>query len=167
MTQSSPNRFAETLLITATGGQLNSHRGELLLTYNLRKRMNPELVALVTRPLLDAPQRNAYMTFSADMQRAHTIRLLHTIAILTLGWYLLLPPVGCEECEPNTVAPLALWEHFKSYDSASKCERGQEKLLLNAEKLAAKRSDMHAARTAKRYSLGRCIGTDDPRLKPN
>jgi len=87
------------------------------------------------------------------------------VPLAVMGWYLLLPPVACEQCEPNTAAPISAWDQFKSYDSASKCEKGRVKLESNAAKLGAKRSDIRAARSAKRFSLGRCIGTDDLRLK--
>ena len=80
----------------------------------------------------------------------------HAAALVLLGWYLLLPPFGPNEKAANTGAPFAQWEHNGSFDSASACEDAQ-----------AKGRDFYRGdkREVERFVWGRCIASDDPRLK--
>lgn len=69
---------------------------------------------------------------------------------LLLGWYALVPPAA------DLAAPLAKWEHFRSFDTAKECE---EMMLEYVRKL--QKADVWY-RQAERV---RCLESSDPRLR--
>ena len=80
----------------------------------------------------------------------------HAAALVLLGWHLLLPPFGPNEKTANTSTPLSQWDHQESFDSASACEDERSK------EVQAYRGDKRAV---ERFVWGRCIASDDSRLK--
>jgi|HubBroStandDraft_6_1064221.scaffolds.fasta_scaffold675853_1 hypothetical protein len=95
--------------------------------------------------------------------KAKSMNPHHAAALALVGWYLMVPPKACvgHECkcsypgdgcyitEPD--APLTRWQKWKLYSSGSECESAR------------------AARVVEKYwkgnLYGRCIDSDDPRLK--
>lgn len=75
---------------------------------------------------------------------------LGSIALL-VGWYALVPPVS------DLGAPLAQWEHFRSFDTAKECEE----MMIEYVRKIPKETPWY--RQAERV---RCIDTADKRLNP-
>jgi hypothetical protein len=85
------------------------------------------------------------------------MKTCHAAALALIGWYLMLPPTDGRVVYP--AAPLADWINVGSYDSAKDCE-------------TALSSDIGKALQIKEHPAvfddafhGKCIATDDPRLK--
>jgi hypothetical protein len=92
----------------------------------------------------------------------------HAAALALVGWYLMIPPKscvwslckcpkpgdGCYITEQN--APLGRWGKWKLYNSGSECESA-----LTA-RVVEKYWNYHGGNI-----YGRCIESDDPRLKGN
>ena len=72
------------------------------------------------------------------------------LALALLGWYALVPPAA------DLMAPLAKWEHFRSFDTAKECE---EMMLEYVRKLPRGTAWYTQAERV------RCIDTADPRLR--
>ena len=55
----------------------------------------------------------------------------HSIVMLLLGWYLLLPANGSSNGEliHNTRAPLSQWLNISSFDTARECEHGKAAIM--------------------------------------
>ena len=99
------------------------------------------------------------------------MNLRHAAALAGLGWYLMLPPVPNTGAPPDTTAPFNTWRTEGSFDTAHECQA----YLVELNDLASKhRAQLFAGGDAQRRGYltlalpaGRCIATDDPRLKPN
>jgi hypothetical protein len=89
---------------------------------------------------------------------------LRTIALALVVWYLMLPPPSqASRSGFDTAAPLSTW--FKApaeYSSQRACEQDRVDLV--------KMHIQGLAKTARKIgigeSLGQCVTSDDPRLKP-
>jgi hypothetical protein len=96
----------------------------------------------------------------------------HAAALALVGWYLLLPPVlphsGPAGLVPSKQlvdlrAPIVMWEQWRAFDSASACEKEKTRMF---------RLDSHPGapdimvEQSVQFVFGRCVSTDDPRLKP-
>jgi hypothetical protein len=94
------------------------------------------------------------------------MNLRHAAALALVGWYLMIPPKACVghlcKCRKpgdgcyitEQDAPLVRWQKWKLYSSGTECESAQ------------------TARVVENYwnyrggnIYGRCIESDDPRLK--
>ena len=71
-----------------------------------------------------------------------------------LGWYALVPPLG------GSNAPLAAWEHFRSFDTARECEE----LMLSYVRGLETTGDAAPRAWKAQVSRVRCIESSDPRL---
>jgi hypothetical protein len=94
------------------------------------------------------------------------------------GWYLLSPPRAETRLGPtwDTNRPLGEWVHEGSYGDAFTCERSHAVLTRqrmeefgrrHEERRGARRSSSDAEQDARAWAMvmGRCIASDDPRLK--
>jgi len=93
------------------------------------------------------------------------MRLRHAAALVIVGWYLMVPQMscvwslcrhprpgdGCFITEQN--APLSKWRKWKFYSSGSACESARASLVVEE--------------YFKGNIYGRCIESDDPRLRVN
>jgi hypothetical protein len=113
----------------------------------------------------------------------------HAAALALLGWYLMVPPrvFVYKHWSIDHDAPLPKWDIYSSFDSAQECElqlvgqtKAAAKLAVEAGKGVSAAEKVRAfadpdlssafATTelvAGQYIAGRCIATDDPRLKGN
>jgi hypothetical protein len=100
----------------------------------------------------------------------------HAAALALVGWYLMTPPVSKDGDtvmvggRPFDVsAPISEWHFQGSFDSAVACGTAQN----SAESFKVppgvdpKEQKWLAKNLQSIFALGRCIATDDPRLKPN
>jgi hypothetical protein len=94
----------------------------------------------------------------------------HAAALALVGWYLMTPPWSGPG-KFNDKAPLNQWQQAHAYDSATACEKGRYSTVKNFLKGHAPNGDMLNKETAdynaQLYAAGRCVETDDPRLKPS
>ena len=100
------------------------------------------------------------------------------------GWYVLTPPIrdvercvamdkltpsDCANEGPDHNAPLGRWHQRSAFDKAADCEKelaeigSQAEAYLRKSPITAKNAKMVAVQYAIMH--GRCVGTDDPRLK--
>jgi len=114
----------------------------------------------------------------------------HGLAVMAVGWYLLVPPMTNDPSDNyrwkdiHADAPLSQWDHLGSFDTADKCnhERIMNWGRYHEQSEAAGKAAYQANQTGtltkpiddrlhnmvwaeQRANLGRCIATDDPRLK--
>jgi hypothetical protein len=71
-------------------------------------------------------------------------------ALAMVGWYLMLPI--------DLNQPLADWYQWGSYETKTECETTKRKVASDAE-------GRHDQMAAALFLAGRCISSDDPRLK--
>src|ERR1700677_2784680 len=98
-------------------------------------------------------------------------RLSHVLALLSVGWYLMVPPRptgGMLDFDLD--APLSHWDIEGSYDTAGQCEGARHAWIKKASRTATPEElapDRIAATSAKVLMADNslCIATDDPRLK--
>ncbi len=98
------------------------------------------------------------------------MKLRHAAALALAGWYLMVPPFpkGEHRYEPDTSVPLSQWIRRGSFDSAAECEAHRTNWLnaLKTDPEVPEEVGPAAARgIAKAVILGKCIATDDPRLR--
>ena len=86
----------------------------------------------------------------------------HAAALaLAVGWYLMVPPMrGHGQAEILEHASLSKWEVGEEDASKAQCEDTIKDYTEHAE-------DVTDPGTSARYSRGRCMASDDPRLKNN
>jgi hypothetical protein len=95
----------------------------------------------------------------------------HAAALALVGWYLMTPPVNFPSSdEPVDSAPLAQWYRWHSFDAASECERfrisKQNHYWAIVLKAQPHSNLQNAARDFHNAMIdGKCIASDDPRLK--
>jgi hypothetical protein len=82
----------------------------------------------------------------------------HTAALALVGWYLMIPPMRGQEILDHS--PLSKWQVGEEDDSKVECENTIEDYTKNAEQVTD-------PGTVAEYTRGRCMASDDPRLKDN
>ena len=87
---------------------------------------------------------------------------------LTLGWYLLAPPIQ-PDYSHNTAAPLPEWHHGGAFDTAAACEEERQRWMRDAAEIARASPREGEAGKMSRGLLGGallsiCVASDDPRL---
>jgi hypothetical protein len=70
------------------------------------------------------------------------MKVCHAAALVLVGWYLILPPVGSDG-RIKKDAPLSLWYVFSNFETKKQCE--------NARQVST--------------GVSLCVASDDPRLK--
>ena len=96
----------------------------------------------------------------------------HAAALALVGWYLMVPPIGNDWETGRGVfvhwsAPISGWMTVSVYDSATECSKAQAGLYEDFMKTHHFASETEKAIVSQAYANGKCIATDDPRLKPN
>jgi hypothetical protein len=83
------------------------------------------------------------------------------------GWYLLLPPLDgtTRPAKFDPHAPLRVWDHFASFDSARDCEAQIRESSVKYFEQADNHPSPETLRAMFRGAWGRCIASDDPRLR--
>jgi hypothetical protein len=92
------------------------------------------------------------------------MKLRHAAALALVGWYLMLPP---DYVRDGTLtfrrnAPLAEWQRGWGFRSEAACKEA----ITSASKHSGSYETFHQALVAEKMSNGRCIASDDPKLKP-
>jgi hypothetical protein len=99
------------------------------------------------------------------------MELSHAAALALVGWYLMVPPMlGDYSPKP---APLNHWGLFQSFDTARECRDFQDDVLkstkdfLPPDEPNGQLSDKALTKNLMRYTglFGKCIASDDPRLR--
>jgi hypothetical protein len=97
--------------------------------------------------------------------------LRHAAALALVGWYLMVPPTFDGQVRVNINAPIAKWTYFESYDSAQQCEHERTTLALKLSRTLTQAQGANPRTTkestATQFLFGKCVATDDPRLKGN
>jgi len=95
-----------------------------------------------------------------------------------LGWYLMAPQLN--EKGVNSNAPMSDWDRVESFETARACEQ-TVRLTQNAisamsdqefaerflGRPAVGKKSVSKADALQRWNDGKCVASDDPRLKPN
>jgi hypothetical protein len=95
------------------------------------------------------------------------VKLRHTLPLLAVGWYLMLPPRPLDPSSAlSSIPPLNQWQTVRSFDTATACENA---LTITVQRLKKEMdADPTNAAAAGKYGIAadaRCIASDDPRLK--
>ena len=95
------------------------------------------------------------------------MKFCHAAALALVGWYLMVPPVrpgtDLSDLSPQP-APLSQWDTQAAFDTAEECRNFQDYSLKHIPKHIPKHDVVN---DAERYTtvFGKCIASDDPRLK--
>ena len=91
------------------------------------------------------------------------MRLRHAAAVALVGWYLMVPPVVGQGSGRNVWnhAPLRKWERAATFDSEEVCNQR----LRASRTVKGPFENFTQALVAEQFSHGRCVRSDDPRLK--
>lgn len=100
------------------------------------------------------------------------MKLRQTTALALVGWYLMMPPMSNDPYYPKR-APLSHWGTFESFDTATDCRDFQADTLKRTKDIDYSALRKRALNTKEltnnlmRYAamFGKCIASDDPRLK--
>ena len=94
------------------------------------------------------------------------------LALFSLGWYLMIPPLAQHTLKSRTDLPISQWEQRQAFDSAQECETSKAALIRTYEDNATKNERTNDdrmknldERLIEHAVDGLCIATDDPRLK--
>jgi hypothetical protein len=102
------------------------------------------------------------MTVNSRLVATATMTPRHAAALALVGWYLVIPPWDKQHVFGGT--PLSQWTDYEgSYDTAKECAEGKEQLLRDVDAEVKKYAGWQSYKDA--VILGRCVATDDPRLK--
>jgi hypothetical protein len=96
---------------------------------------------------------------------------LAAAALALVGWYLMVPPrVSETPLLFDRAAPLSRWQALGSYDTASDCSHGNDKLvaalLRTGDQQTGKKREQALQERASILTSQQCIATGDPRFKP-
>ena len=90
------------------------------------------------------------------------MNLRRAAALALVGWYLMVPPpVGSNFDSFDKNAPLSKWRQPAAFDSAAACEQYRTEAIDTFQK----RTDANGDYNVNLYIAGRCVTSDDPRLK--
>ena len=86
----------------------------------------------------------------------------HAAALALVGWYLMIPPeVGYGPPTIQYQAPLTEWDRAQTLDSEKACRE----ILREWSTVKGPFENYAQERVADRFQRGRCIPSDDPRVK--
>jgi hypothetical protein len=95
----------------------------------------------------------------------------HAAVLALVGWYLMTPPLSGR---PGSYVvsrgiPLSQWRVEQSFDSATECEQARLENVAKVRQLVEKAGHQNPGDDVlvQDAALGKCISTDDPRLKGN
>jgi hypothetical protein len=91
------------------------------------------------------------------------MKVRHAAALALAGWYLMFPPFRSDGKSLDLLAPLSAWRIAFTFDSAKECEDIRSRVYYGADIPQRYRVFDNVG------GIGymQCIGTDDPRLKPD
>jgi hypothetical protein len=95
------------------------------------------------------------------------MNLRHAGALALVGWYLMIPPTRGAPAEILYHAPLSRWEVSDQYDGKVECENSLKEIVKNAQHNSDQCTNGDCAVTVAQLAGGRCMASDDPRLKNN
>jgi hypothetical protein len=87
----------------------------------------------------------------------------HASALALVGWYLMVPPFSAKEVFPDK--PLSDWQPADIYSTRTECEEGKRDTVQEMTAFLADAYKMAPTPKVKALQAGKCIETDDPRLK--
>ena len=87
------------------------------------------------------------------------MNLRHAAALALVGWYLIVPPATGDSFDKN--APVSKWRQPAAFDSAADCEQYRTEAIETFQK----KTDANGEYNVSLYIAGRCVTSDDPRLK--
>jgi hypothetical protein len=86
----------------------------------------------------------------------------HATALALVGWYLMIPPeVGYGPPIIRYKAPLTEWDRASTFDSEEACRER----LRESSTIRGPFENYAQARVVDRLQHGRCVPSDDPRVK--
>jgi hypothetical protein len=91
------------------------------------------------------------------------MKLRHVTAFAVVVWYLMTPPIIGQGSGRNVWnhAPLRKWERAANFDSEEACKQR----IRDVRKVKGPSENFTQALTAEQVIEGRCVRSDDPRLK--
>jgi hypothetical protein len=94
------------------------------------------------------------------------MKLLHAVALASVGWYLMMPPpLGPHDVVPaDRNVPLSAWQLAQSFDTATECERSKREMTKLAQTKMKQNSSFENRQLVFQFGAAHCIATDDPRL---
>ena len=87
----------------------------------------------------------------------------HAVALVLVGWYLMVPPTTDNTVNVDPSVPLPKWVVLRAFDTAAACNDAQDQLRYHTSRLNLQIPVAAAASEAAEFS--QCIASDDPRLK--
>jgi hypothetical protein len=95
--------------------------------------------------------------------KSETMELRHAAALALVGWYLMLPPAyvhhGMLAFRQN--APFTKWMRGRGFDGEAACKD----LIASVSKMRGPFENGQQAYVVAQTAAGRCVASDDPRLK--
>ena len=97
------------------------------------------------------------------------MNLRHAAAFALVGWYLMVPPLtpGGGPHEVLFHAPLSKWEVGEDDDSKAECEESRKEFIGDERHITDVCMVGSCDVMVVQYADGRCMASDDPRLKNN
>jgi hypothetical protein len=91
----------------------------------------------------------------------------HTAALALVGWYLMVPPTRGHPAEILFHSPLSKWEVGEDDDSNVECKNSIKESIKDMQHITDVCEVGSCDVMVVRYAHGRCMASDDPRLKNN
>ena len=91
------------------------------------------------------------------------MRFPHAASLALVGWYLMVPPFSVTDVSYDK--PLSDWQQVDNYSSKTECEEGKRDTVREMTTLFAQAWKTSPTPKLKALQAGKCIATDDPRLK--
>ena len=91
----------------------------------------------------------------------------HAVALLLVGWYLMVPPTRGHPAEILFHAPISKWEVGEEDDSKAECEESRSESIKDEQHITDVCMVGSCDVMVVEYAHGRCMASDDPRLKNN
>ncbi len=95
------------------------------------------------------------------------MNLRHAAALALVGWYLMIPPTRGTPAEILYYASLSEWEIGQVWDSKAECENTLKEITKDAQHDSDQYTNGDCAVTVGQFANGRCMASDDSRLKNN
>ena len=105
------------------------------------------------------------------------MNLRHAAALALVGWYLMAPQLN--EKGVNSNAPMSDWDRVESFETVGACEQtlrltqnaisavsDQEFTERFGLRPAVGKKSVSKADALQKWNDGKCVASDDPRLKP-
>jgi hypothetical protein len=91
------------------------------------------------------------------------MRFPHAAALALVGWYLMVPPFSAKDVSYDK--PLSDWQPVDNYSTKTECEEGKRVTVEKMTAFFAEAYKIPPTPKLKALQAGKCIATDDPRLK--